>query len=175
MSPRPAAVAPRRYKVVLIANIRHGIEPCSAEPVTATQTRCRQPEAAPCPVRVDGLQRVLRAGREVPAVPADERLQRPAIDMDGQFESRGEQTFYKPVPVFHRECFSPSPAAQAVQSSNVIPALVESWTPGTRPEMILFPHCAASTRSAPDRRASISSSARSTASKKSSVEAWRAL
>ena len=131
----------------------------------------------------------------MPAVPADEWLQRPAVKVNRRFQSDGEQISDEPtLPIRSTSGrFTPiSSATQIYLPSDVIPGLVPGiQLPASTGASVLVDHgdkrrddlvpygaaayCAATARTKPDRRASISSSARSTASNTSSVEAWRAL
>ena len=51
--------------------------------MAAADPRNAEPATAPGAVRLDGVERVLRAGRQVPAFPADQRLQGPPVDVHG--------------------------------------------------------------------------------------------
>ena len=136
----PAAVAPRRPCMALGTNVGHGVEPVRAPGMTATHACQAQPAATPRPVQLDGLEPILRAGRQMPAFPAEQRLQAPAIGMD---RSAGDGA-RGPRCVGHDRG-----------------ALVRLQAP-------IGAGCSAGLASA-------CASARSTASKTSSVEAWRAL
>ena len=139
--PSPAAVQPGRPGMPLRPNIGDRIDPGRSKTVAAAQPRGRQPKAPPRAIRVNRLQGVLRTRRQVPAMPADERLEGIAINVNRKLQAQRQQP--------------PSPLNGGVAD--------------------IVCHCAATDGSAPDRRASISVNARSTASNTSKVEACRAL
>src|SRR5207244_12611705 len=60
----------------------HEIEPGAAERMAAQQPRQRHPAAGPQAKPADRLVGVFRAGRQVPAMPADQRREGVAIDLD---------------------------------------------------------------------------------------------
>ena len=82
VAPSPPPVAPGCQGVARVGNVGDGVEPVGAPGMAAADARERQPAAAPGAVAIDGFERVFRAGRQVPALPADQRLQRPAIGVD---------------------------------------------------------------------------------------------
>src|ERR1700693_898239 len=84
----PAAIAPRREVVVLVSEVGHGIEAVTAPRVVAAEAREGEPAALPRPIRVDGLARIVRAGRALPTTRTDERRERDAIKRDGAEERR---------------------------------------------------------------------------------------
>src|SRR5690606_10936107 len=73
------------------SNVRHGIEAGGAKAMAAAEARNRQPKSAPRAILVDGFERILRARRQMPAIPADERLQRPAVEVNGQLQRGAKQ------------------------------------------------------------------------------------
>lgn len=64
-------------------DIGRRIETRRAPRVAPADARNRQPPPAPRPVSLDGVEGVLRACRQVPALEADEWLQCPPVDVDG--------------------------------------------------------------------------------------------
>ena len=71
---------------MLIADIGREIDAGCATRPAPDNTRDHQPEAAPSAVGVDGVERILRARRPMPALIARERFQGPAVEVDGEFE-----------------------------------------------------------------------------------------
>src|SRR5690606_20028672 len=93
-----------------------------AKAMAAAEARNRQPKSAPRAILVDGFERILRARRQMPAIPADERLQRPAVEVNGQLQRGGKQGS-------HRHPFTISRyvvgfKTQSDPTLNIIPGLV---------------------------------------------------
>jgi hypothetical protein len=78
----PAAVAPWRPGVAMGADIGDRIEAVRSPRMAAADACQCQPAPAPGAVELDRLQPILRARRQVPAFPADQGLQGPAIGMN---------------------------------------------------------------------------------------------
>src|SRR5262245_34778711 len=75
----PAAVAPGGEGMLLVPDVGCRIKAVRAPWVASAYARERQPASAPGAVEVDGLQRVLRAGRQMPAFQPEPRLERPSV------------------------------------------------------------------------------------------------
>ena len=141
----PPAVAPRREGVMLVAQIWHRVEAVAAPRMAAAESRQREPAALPCPVRVDGLARIVRAGRQMPAIDPEQRR-------DGQAIKRRSAQAAAPWRSARRTARSPRRARAGVL--DMLGANAAPWRA---------------------RLASIWPIASSTASNTSSVEACRAL
>src|SRR5262245_23978009 len=84
----PPAVAPGRQRVAVLADVRRRIEAVRAPWVAAADAGDRQPATTPGAVDLDSLQRVFRAGRQMAALPAEPRLERPPVGDDRCFRDR---------------------------------------------------------------------------------------
>ena len=67
-------------------DIRHRIDSVRSPRAAASEARQGEPEAAPGAIQLDCLQRILGARRPVSALPADQRLESVAVDMDRRLE-----------------------------------------------------------------------------------------
>src|SRR5262249_9692173 len=67
---------------MLRAQVGHRIEAVAAPGMAAAKSRKREPAAPPHSVHQDGLARIIRTGRQVPAIHADQRRHRPAVKGD---------------------------------------------------------------------------------------------
>lgn len=144
----PAPIAPGCQWVALDPDVGCRVVAARAPWMTAADARGRKPPTAPRAVPVDGVERIFRACRQVSALHADQRLQRPAIDVNRRLQQQLEK------------------GVQPVQRAVIV--ILAHHRARTR-----VPYIAAR-RSPPARRVSISAMARSMASNTSMVEAWRA-
>src|SRR3990172_6175839 len=72
--------------MALARKVRHRVEAVAAPGMAAAKPGKREPTAPPRPVLVDGLARIVRAGRQMPAVDAKQRRDGEAIE-----RNRGKQ------------------------------------------------------------------------------------
>jgi hypothetical protein len=61
-----------------------------------------EPAANPNPVQIDGVDRVLRTGRQVPAARPNERRDRVTVDVDWRFRYGLQNSVWVRVSVSHR-------------------------------------------------------------------------
>ena len=108
----PAAIAPRRDGVVLAADVRGGIIAAGAPGMAAGDPGQGEPEPAPGPVQVDGVERILRARRQMPAVTAHEPRQGIAVEVDGSLEQLGSEPHASVRPDLEQQRRRLSPSRQ---------------------------------------------------------------
>ena len=84
----PHPVPPRRKRVTDATEIGHRIISTAPPRMAAAEPRNHQPESLPRAVFINCFERVFRTRRQMPALHANERLQRPAIDVNGEFDQR---------------------------------------------------------------------------------------
>lgn len=84
----PSAVSPGGEGVLRAADVGDRIEPVRAPRVAAANPRKGEPAPSPRAVGIDGLQRVLGAAGQVPALHAEQGFERPPVGMDRSLGDR---------------------------------------------------------------------------------------
>jgi hypothetical protein len=73
----------------------HWIKTMASPRVASGGARESEPTALPRPILVDGFARIVRAGRQVPAIHPKQRRDRPAIEGDGTEEWRFRRAMHQ--------------------------------------------------------------------------------